>query len=117
MTDQRLIDVRRFEDQVGSLASFRKVAAIFLELLPRWRDRAQTAVDQQDWTALAEQVHQMKGCCGMMCAQLLTDQSALVERHLKEADAHQASEALKQLFRLMEAVQHELRTVWLKDDA
>lgn len=116
MAAPHIIDVEKFESQMGSLAGFRKAAKVLQALIPEWIEATEAALERRDWAGLAEQVHQMKGTGAMMCATAVSSLATTLEKHLKAGDEANLVTTTNALIRLVQATEVELRTVWLQGD-
>src|SRR3990167_9013232 len=115
MNNPRLVDMDRFQRQVGNLPTFRKAALLFVGLLPSWKGKVSEAVSGQDWRGLGDYVHQMKGCCGMLCAFMPAEQLAEIECFLAKGELDTARKSVHSIIQLLGKLDEELKSVWLED--
>ncbi len=85
----KYIDINQFEELNGTVEIFPAVARVFTDLLPSWLEEVQAGVDQQDGTDLADKLHKMKGCCGMMGAYGLSKEIAALEKQIGQSGVAQ----------------------------
>lgn len=102
-----------FEQNIGTPSGLRKAGLVFLTLLPDWRKRVDAAMAMNDWVALSDHLHQMKGCCSMMCATIVVRQLQTAETDLRRGRIRALVNCLDALDSLLREMEVELRSVWL----
>lgn len=113
MAAQYIIDIALFEQNMGSPSGLKKAGLVFLTLLPDWRNRVDAAMAVNNWVALSDQLHLMKGCCSMMCATVVVHHLRLSEDHLRCGRVRALLGCLDAVDGLLHEMEGELQTVWL----
>lgn len=80
----RYIDISQFERLNGTVEIFPAVARVFRRWLPSWLEEFERCRTEKDPVQLADKLHKMKGCCGMMGAYGLSHEIAALEERLTQ---------------------------------
>ena len=83
---------------------FEDIVGYFIEQLPEYVNNLKSFLDQEDWTALKELIHQLKGMGGAFGYQEITDRSEQIEQQLHENNDEQASVLSHQLIDFCEQI-------------
>lgn len=102
------IDKAQFERMNGTFEIFPAVARIFSDLLPSWLEDVQRGVDTQDLEDLADKLHKMKGCCGMMGAYVLSQEIAVLEKHVLQSGLQENISTLSEVVRKIKEMDTEV---------
>lgn len=81
----RYIDISQFERLNGTAEIFPAVARVFRRWLPSWLEEVERCRAGEDPVQLADKLHKMKGCCGMMGAYGLSQEIAALEQRLTQS--------------------------------
>lgn len=103
------IDKAQFERLNGTFAIFPAVARIFSQFLPSWLEDVQRGMDANHLEDLADKLHKMKGCCGMMGAYALAQEIAVLEKHIAQSGLHENKNGVCELLRKVQNMDAEVR--------
>jgi len=106
--NSQYIDAVQFERLNGTFEIFPAVARIFSDLLPSWLEDVQRCRDTQDLEDLADKLHKMKGCCGMMGAYVLSKEIAVLEKHILQSGLQENMSELSDILRKIKEMNTEV---------
>lgn len=99
-----------FEAATRDLVTFRRLSALFLDMLPQMRDRLAQALRENDRQQIARTSHALKGTTGLVGATRLTSMLAEMEALYASDGGEECSELfLDELWMLMEAAKQEVQ--------
>lgn len=105
------IDVTAFLEQAGGMDVLLAVAAVFLDLLPQWREDVRKDIAMRRPIELGDQLHRMKGCCGLMTAYGLAHLLEQAEQQLRCAGLDAVEEIIERIFREVSMMETEVRAL------